>query len=381
MKFVVAPDKYKGSLTGFEFCEAVEEGIRKVFPRAEIVKKPLADGGDGTMEVVKDYLEAEEIRVQVSDPLFRKIEVPYLFSEKQKTAFIEMSEASGHRLLKPSELNCMKTTTLGTGELILDALKKGAKQILLGIGGSATNDGGMGVAQALGYSFTDAAGKILAPIGENLSKVHCIHPPEKNVIDGVVIKIACDVNNPFYGRNGAAKVYAAQKGASKDKIEVLDKGLKNFAALIQKDKGINLQNIEGSGAAGGLGGGAVAFLEGQLISGIDLIKQLANFEAVLSETDWIITGEGKLDSQTLSGKTIAGVLASAKKHQIKVAALCGVVELSIDEQEASGITYATSILRIFQNLEDAMASSYDHLKLATYNFCQAMKTELGSEQH
>jgi len=379
MKFILAPDKYKGSLTGFEFCEAVEEGIRLVFPEAEIIKKPLADGGDGTMEVVKGYLEAEEIRVQVSDPLFRKIKVPYLYSEKQRTAFIEMSEASGHRLLQNSELNCMKTTTLGTGELILDAIQKGAKQILLGIGGSATNDGGMGVAQALGYSFTNAAGKILAPIGKNLSKVHFIHPPEKNVIDGVVFKIACDVNNPFYGQNGAAQVYAAQKGASIKEIKLLDKGLETFATLIQKDLGINLQDIEGSGAAGGLGGGAVAFLNGQLISGIELIKKLANFEAVLNETDWIITGEGKLDRQTLSGKTIAGLLASAKKHDIKVAALCGIVELSIDEQEVSGITYATSILRNFQNLEGAMASSYDNLKLAAYNFCQAIKNQHGSE--
>jgi glycerate kinase len=373
MKFVLAPDKYKGSLTGFEFCNAVEEGILKVFPRAEIIKKPLADGGDGTMEVVKDYLEAEEIRVQVSDPLFRKIVVPYLYSEKQKTAFIEMSEASGHRLLKAEELNCMKTTTLGTGELILDALQKGAKKILLGIGGSATNDGGMGVAKALGYSFLDKRGQVLAPIGENLNKVHSIELPKKNITEGVSFKIACDVNNPFYGSNGAAHVYAAQKGASVKEIELLDKGLETFAALIKKDMGINLQNIEGSGAAGGLGGGTVAFLEGQLISGIDLIKQLADFEAVLNETDWIITGEGKLDRQTLAGKTIAGVLTSAKKHHVKVAALCGMVELSIDEQKASGITYAASILKSFQLLQDAMNSSYENLKFATYNFCNALK--------
>ena len=375
MKFVLAPDKYKGSLTGFEFCDAVEEGIHIVFPQAEIIKKPLADGGDGTIEVVKKYLEAEEIKVVVNDPLFRKIEAPYLFSKRQRTAFIEMSEASGHRLLKSEELNCMETTTLGTGELILDALNKGATQILLGIGGSATNDGGMGVAQALGYSFLDKQGQELEPIGKNLSKINAIEFPKERMLTGVEFKIACDVNNPFYGPNGAAHVYAAQKGASKKEIELLDEGLKNFAGVIEKTIGIDVQEIEGSGASGGLGGGAVAFLNGTLVSGIQLIKELADFEAALHGADWVITGEGKLDSQTLSGKTIAGVLESAKTQGVKVAALCGIIELSMAEQIESGIDYCQSILKNFQSPQDAMDSSYENLKFATYNFCNTLRRD------
>lgn len=373
MKFVLAPDKFKGSLTGFEFCDAVEVGIRMVFPNAEILKKPLADGGDGTIEVVKKYLEAEEVKAVVNDPLFRKIEAPYLLSKKQSTAFIEMSEASGYRLLKADELNCMETTTLGTGELILDAIQKGAKTILLGIGGSATNDGGIGVAQALGYKFFDKKGHPLHPIGKNLLKVYKIAAPIKSLIEEVEFKIACDVNNPFYGTNGAAHVYAAQKGASKKQIEQLDEGLQNFASIIKKEKGIDLQKIQGSGAAGGLGGGAVVFLNGKLVSGINLVKELADFDNSLENTDWIITGEGKLDDQTLSGKTIAGALDSAKNHGIHVAAFCGVVELSIEEQKSSGLRYATSILRNFQNLEEAKKSSHENLILATFNFCNALK--------
>ncbi|MEM1259290.1 MAG: glycerate kinase, partial [Bacteroidota bacterium] len=370
MKFVLAPDKFKGSLTGAEFCDAVEEGILMVFPSAEILKKPLADGGDGTLEVVKDYLGAAVIEVEVHDPLFRKIKAPYLFSSERKTAFIEMSEASGHRLLKPNELNCMETSTLGTGELVLDALQRGAEEILLGIGGSATNDGGMGVAQALGYSFFDQKGQVLSAMGGNLAKVSTIQPPKESLVKGVTFKIACDVNNPFYGPNGAAYVYAGQKGASKAQMEQLDRGLKNFASVLQKTVGINLQEIQGSGAAGGLGGGAVAFLNGTLISGIDLIKELADFENALVNTDWIITGEGKLDHQTLAGKTIAGVLESAKNHNVPVAAFCGVVELSLKQQMELGITYANSILKNFQSLEEAMEHSYENLVFAAFNFAK-----------
>jgi len=268
----------------------------------------------------------------------------------------------------------METTSLGTGELILDALKRGAKQILLGIGGSATNDGGMGMAKALGYFFLDKDGNELSPVGKNLLKVHTIEPPKDSILDGVAFKIACDVNNPFYGPNGGAHVYAAQEGATKEQITVLDKGLKNFAALIKQNKGIDVQKIEGSGAAGGLGGGAVAFLSGKLISGIHLIKELADFDVSLKGANWVITGEGKLDNQTLSGKTITGVLESAKENATPVAAFCGVVAFSVKEQEALGLTYVTSILKEFQTLEEAMESSYDNLIFTAFNFAKVLKS-------
>ena len=374
MKFIIAPDKLKGSLTGFEFCDAVEEGLRKVFADAVILKMPLADGGDGTMEVVRHYLKGEKINVTVNDPLFRPIPASYLHSPENKSAYIEMAEASGLKLLKSTELNCAQSSTYGTGELIADALEKGVEEIILGIGGSATNDGGMGMAHALGYRFLNGKNEVLKPIGANLVEVKKvdtakIHPKLREI----KVKVACDVANPFYGEQGAAKVYAAQKGASREEIAHLDKGLRNFAKVISNKFGIDLQEIKGSGAAGGIGGGAIVFLDGSLTSGIDLIKDLASFDTALEGADWIITGEGKLDEQTLSGKTIAGVIASAKEKNIPVAALCGSVEISIEQQEEFGLTYVNSIVKGVLDLQEAIATSYGNLVHASYNFANLLK--------
>ncbi|WP_282112538.1 glycerate kinase [Maribacter stanieri] len=374
MKFVIAPDKFKGSLTGFEFCDAVAEGLQMVFKDAEIINKPLADGGDGTMEVAKYYINGEKITITLSDPLFRPINASYLYSEETKIAYIEMAEASGLKLLGDDERNCMITTTSGTGELIYDALDKGAKEIILGIGGSATNDGGMGMANALGYQFLDEHGKELVPIGQNLSKVKSIDDSNKHVrLKEVKIKVACDVTNHFYGLNGAAYIYAAQKGASENEIIVLNNGLHNLAEVIKSNYNIDLQKINGAGAAGGVGGGALTFLDGELISGINLIKELADFDTTIDGADWIITGEGQLDEQTLSGKTIDGVITSAKIKNIPVAALCGSVSISVNQQNKFGLTYVSSIVRGISTLQEAMNNSHENLVNATYNFASLLK--------
>ncbi|MGB3150622.1 MAG: glycerate kinase [Maribacter sp.] len=376
MKFVIAPDKYKGSLSGLEFCNAVEEGILKVFPEASIIKKLLADGGDGTLEVVQHYLLADTIKVLVNDPLFRKIKVGYLLSKDKKTAFIELSEASGYKLLNKSELNCMHTTTLGTGELIADALNKGAQEIILGIGGSATSDAGMGIAVALGYKFLDNEGNELQPAGKNLGKVAKVNRSlVHKKLAQVKVKVACDVGNPFYGKDGAAYIYGPQKGASLDEVELLDWGLENFARILERDFNSNVQEIPGSGAAGGVGGGAVAFLNADLTSGINLIKELADFDKTITNADWIVTGEGKLDNQTISGKTIAGVLESASKQNIPVAALCGAVALSPEQQENIGLQYVSSILSNVSSLEDALSNSYQNLVSASYNFARLIQAK------
>jgi glycerate kinase len=376
MKFVIAPDKYKGSLTGLEFCEAVSQGLRKVFPKALIKHKPLADGGDGTLAVVRYYLEADTIQVSVNDPLFRKIEVGYLLSQDKKMAFIEMSEASGYKLLHENELNCMSTTSLGTGELIVNALNKGVQEIILGIGGSATNDGGMGIAVALGYEFLDSNDTVLSPIGANLLKVKRIQKKGRHPrLSEVAIKVACDVTNPFFGKNGAAYVYGPQKGANKEEVEVLDKGLQNFAKVIAREFGTDIQKVSGSGAAGGVGGGAVVFLNATLIPGIDLMKEIAGFDEAITNANWIVTGEGRLDSQTLSGKTIAGVLESARKQKIPVAALCGAVTLSPEQQEETGLTYVCAILRDISNLELAVSQSKENLVAAAYNFAKLIDSK------
>ncbi|WP_400071956.1 glycerate kinase [Zobellia russellii] len=374
MKFIIAPDKFKGSLTGFEFCDALEEGLKKVFNDAEILKMPLADGGDGTIDVVKHYIQGEKVAITVNDPLFRPINASYLYAAETHIAYIEMAEASGLKLLEDADRNCMHTTTFGTGELIADALERGAKEIILGIGGSATNDGGMGMANALGYRFLGDFSKELEPIGNSLNRVKSIDASQVHpLLANAKFKIACDVSNPFYGKNGAAMIYGAQKGASAEEIEILDKGLKSFAKVALDTYDINLQKIKGSGAAGGIGGGAILFLRGELTSGIDLVKELAHFDDAIADADWIITGEGQLDEQTLSGKTINGVVNSAQKSNIPVAALCGSVSISIEQQEKFGLAYVNSIVRGVSTLPQAMASSYSNLVNASYNFARLIK--------
>ncbi|MEO0902424.1 MAG: glycerate kinase, partial [Bacteroidota bacterium] len=298
----------------------------------------------------------------------------YLFSKEKKTAFIEMSEASGYKLLSKSELNCMNTTSLGTGELIKDALERGASEIVLGIGGSATNDGGIGMAAALGFQFLDSDANEIKPIGRNLgiiSRVDTtnVHPK----LEEVDFKVACDVKNPLYGEQGAAYVYGPQKGASKEEIALLDEGLQNLAEVILKEYKTDVQNIPGAGAAGGMGAGAVVFLNASLTSGIDLIKEMAQFDEVIRDADWIITGEGQLDGQTLSGKTIDGVIQSAQKYDVPVAAICGSVSVGIQDLETLGLDYVTSILNQPGTLEEAKKESHKNLGIAAYNFAKVLK--------
>lgn len=374
MKFVIAPDKFKGSLTGFEYCDAVAEGVMAVFPDAKIVKKPLADGGDGTIEIVQYYTAGEKVRLKAGDPLFRFIDTFYVYSKSKKIAFIEMAEIAGLKLLTDSERNCMHTTSIGVGELINDAISKGVKQIILGIGGSATNDGGIGMAHALGFRFLDEEGHELSPIGSSLAKIHHISTSKVNpLLKEVEFKVACDVTNPLYGKNGAAYIYGAQKGASNDEIEMLDRGLENLAKIFLKEFNTDVQSIPGAGAAGGMGAGTLVFLNATLVSGIDLIKQITQFDQALEAADWVITGEGQIDRQTLSGKTISGVLTSAKEKNIPVAALCGSVQLTEQDQQEFGLTYVASITKGVSSLEEAMAKSYDNLVFAAYNFAKLLK--------
>jgi len=376
IKFVLAPDKFKGSLNGFEICDAMETGLRKVFKDATILKMPLADGGDGTIDVVRHYLKADTIKLTVNNPFLKPVEASYLYSEDTEIAYIEMAEASGLKLLKDSEKNCMSTSTLGTGELILDGIKRGAKEIILGIGGSATNDAGIGMAVALGFKFLDKNDRPLLPIGSNLIHLRKIDSSGVDVrLKNVKVKVACDVTNPFYGKEGAAYVYAEQKGASRNDIAILDDGLKNLAKVITEQFETDVQKIPGAGAAGGLGAGTAIFLNATLTSGIELIKEMVDFDAQIKDADWIITGEGKLDGQTLAGKTINGVMASAKKNHIPVAAFCGVVDISIASQEELGLDYAVSIVQGVSSLDEALLSSYDNLVQATYNFAKVLKIE------
>ena len=369
MKFVIAPDKFKGSLTGIEFCDAVEQGIKSVLPQAEITKLPLADGGDGTLDILNYHLKGKRITLPIQDPLFRPIMASYLWIQSSKTAFIEMAQASGMNLLTPVEQNCFYTTSYGTGELIKDAIIKGAKTIVLGIGGSATNDCGIGMATAMGFKFLNKKGEEIEPIGKNLSSIIDIDASSiMNNLNTTSVKIACDVTNPLYGEKGAAFVYGPQKGANSKEIELLDRGLEHFAKLLLNEFNTDVQKIKGSGAAGGMGAAGITFLNAKLLSGIDLIKDLVYFDNKIKNADWVITGEGKLDSQTLSGKTIQGVIDSAKKQQVPVAAFCGNILLSDKEIKKMGLAYANSIMEKAIDLQDAMGNSRGYLKILASEF-------------
>ena len=368
-KIIIAPDKFKGSLTGLEFCTAIENGIRKHAPNIEIEKLPLADGGDGTVEVLQYYLDGEMMSLEVNDPLGRKVNASYLYSQSKKTAFIEMAEASGIRLLSDKEANPLKTSTYGTGELIRDALDKGVEHIILGIGGSATNDAGMGMARALGYRFYNKDNKELLGVGKDLQEIETIdisgaHPQIKNVN----FEVACDVDNPLHGPNGAAYIYSPQKGATPKIVMQLDNGLIIFNEVVKSQFQMDLQNIKGAGAAGGLGAGCILFLGAKLNSGIELIKKEADFNSKVKGADWIITGEGKLDSQTFSGKVIRGVLDSIEDQ--KLALFCGLVDLSEEERNGIQIDFISETSAYAKDLEDSIQNAGIYLEKAAEEFAK-----------
>lgn len=369
MKIVIAPDKFRGSLTGIEFCWIVKEAIWKVLPEAEIVEAPVADGGDGTLSALEAQVPHGKKLLEVHDPLFRKIEAAFLYNEDFKIAFVEMAEASGLRLLEEKDHNCCKTTTYGTGELIKAALDAGAEKIILGVGGSATNDCGMGMAAALGYEFIDANGKIVEPIGENLSNVKKIKTDKVDPrIMATDFVIACDVINQLYGEDGAAYIFGPQKGASKEDIVLLDKGLEDFNKILIETFYKDIHDVYGAGAAGGMGAGAMTFLNGELRSGIDMVKEMIRFDKKISGADWVITGEGKLDFQTLSGKAVKGVSESAQDQKIPVAAFCGRITLPQDALSNMGIQYSASVMLEANDYDDAILNGRSYLKKIASDF-------------
>jgi glycerate kinase len=326
-KIIIAPDSFKGSLTSIEVANAIEEGIKNIIINCEIVKLPIADGGEGTMDTLVSALKGKKIKIKAHDPLMRPIKVEYGLVQNGKTAVIEMAIANGLTLLDIAEQNPSATTTFGTGEIIKDALKRGCHSFLIGIGGSATNDAGTGMLKALGYRFIDKNGKETDGTGNSLSKITKID--ESRVMPELKeaqFTIACDVNNPFSGPNGAAYVYAPQKGASEQMVKELDEGMESFRQLIEKVKGLNLNTIPGTGAAGGLGGGFVAFLNAELKPGIEMVLQAIDFDKHLLNSDLVITAEGKLDKQTAMGKAASGILDAASQKKIPVIAIGGTVE-------------------------------------------------------
>ncbi len=356
MKFVLAPDSFKESMTAKEVCIAMEKGIRKVYPQCECIHVPMADGGEGTVQSLVDATEGTLYEETVIAPLGNKVTAKYGILGDGETAIIEMAEASGLHLVPRDKRNPLITTTYGTGELIISAINKGVKKILIGLGGSATNDGGAGMLQALGVKLLDCEGRELSYGGGELGKLSKIDISTAiDKLKNVEIQVACDVKNPLTGVNGASYVFGPQKGADKNMVLELDKNLKHFADEARKQLAVEIDNIEGAGAAGGLGAALVGFCNGKLEKGIDIVVRYSNLEEKVKGANYVFTGEGSIDFQTKYGKTPVGVSTVAMKNNIPVIALAGKVGEGIEELYPLGITAVFGIIPGIVSLEDALA--------------------------
>lgn len=374
MKIVIAPDSFKGSLTAIEVAGFIEDGIKQADTNIEVVKLPVADGGEGTVEALVAATGGQMVKQRVHGPFMEEVDSFFGILGNGRTAVIEMAACSGLTLVRREELNPLMTTTYGVGELILAAVRTGCKKIIVGIGGSSTNDGGMGMAQALGYRFYDKNKNILGQGGKYVGEVASIDSENfNNDLNDVEIVVACDVKNPLCGQNGASHIYGPQKGATNEMIELLDRGLENFADIIKSDLGKDIRDIPGSGAAGGLGGGMIAFLkQSKLCPGIDIVIENCNFREIIKDCDLLITGEGQTDSQTANGKVVAGLASEAKRYDIPVVCLSGSLKEGYQKTYACGVDAAFSDIIAPMTLEEAMRLTPQMLTQTSYSIARLM---------
>lgn len=374
MKFVLAPDSFKESMTAKEAADAMERGIKKVFPSAKCIKVPMADGGEGTVQSLIDATSGELINVNVIGPLGNEVEASFGLSGDGKTAIIEMASASGLHLVKKESRDPLLTTTYGTGMLIKAALDNGVNHILIGIGGSATNDGGAGMIQALGAKLLDIHGNEISFGGGSLNKLHSIDLSSLDSrLQNLKIEVACDVTNPLIGENGASKVFGPQKGATLEMVEVLDKNLTHYANIIKKTLGKDIANVPGGGAAGGLGAGLMAFLNAELKSGVELVIKFTELERKMQGADFVFTGEGSIDFQTICGKTPYGVSITAQKLNIPVIAFAGRIGKNIEELYKNGINSIVGILPEVMDLDTALKTGTNNMERAAENVARILK--------
>ncbi|ACT96230.1 glycerate kinase [Dyadobacter fermentans] len=367
MNILVAPDKFRGSLEAAEVCNAIENGVRKAFPNAKVTSIPLADGGEGTSKILTQQANGSEVTVTALDPLNRPLKATYGISADHHVAFIEMAAASGLGLLKTEERNPLLTSTFGTGQLIVDALDKGVKTIILGIGGSATTDGGIGMAEALGFAFKDKDGHTLLPNGQSLGKIASIDVHNADPRLALVsVVVACDVTNPLFGKDGAAFVYGPQKGADPKMVVELDHGLQNLAQVATRVFGRDVSLVPGAGAAGGLGAGCMWFLNATLKDGISIVMEQCNVASLVEHADLVITGEGKVDEQTLAGKVVKGLAGLCRSHHVPLAVVCGTLQITPEQAKAAGMTYAVSVLNRPMDLNAAQNEAFQLVSDATF---------------
>lgn len=370
MRILLIPDKFKGSLTANEVIEALKYGILEKHHNAKISSIIASDGGDGFLHAVSQNVPCQQIGTKTFDSLGRDITSYYLYDPKENVAYIELAKASGIELLSEDERNAMFTSTYGTGVEIKHAIDRGAKTIYIGLGGSATNDGGIGIASALGYSFLDGSQNELKPNGKNLSRIQHIQKGDGMDFDSVSIIAINDVDNPLYGKNGAAHIYGRQKGASSDEIQELDEGLRNLDRVVTTHLNKDVALLGGSGAAGGTGFGLKAFLNAEFIAGINFVLNLSGATKLLDEHrfDFIITGEGKLDSQTLNGKLIKGVVDLGAKYNTPVIAVCGQSEIKEDSSESLGLAKIIEIRDVSKPIQFSIENAYALTKKAIVDY-------------
>ena len=369
MKVVVAIDSFKGSLSSMEAGQAIAEGVKRVYQNAEVVVRPLADGGEGTVEALVEGMGGIFVTKEVTGPLGEKVEAIYGIIESKddlsKTAIIEMSAAAGITLVPEENHNPMNTTTFGVGELILDAIERGCRHFIVGIGGSATNDGGVGMLQALGYDFVTREGKAISYGGNGLRELARIeetniHPKLKEC----TFKVACDVTNPLCGKNGSSAIFGPQKGATPEMVQELDKLLLHYAELSKEIYSDANRFYPGTGAAGGMGFAFLTYTNATLESGIQIVLTETKLEELIATADFVVTGEGRLDGQTALGKAPIGVASLAKKHQKKVLAFAGAVTPDAKECNQHGIDAFFPILRGVVTLKEAMNKEVAHQNMA-----------------
>lgn len=371
-KVVLIPDSFKGTLTSIEICTIISDKMNKHFPHCHVVSIPVADGGEGSVDCFLSALGGEKIFETVSSPYFEDMESFYgLIGD---TAVIEMAACAGLPLVEDRK-NPSLTTTYGVGQLIMSAAKKGCKKLIVGLGGSSTNDGGCGAAAAVGVKFYDKEGNEFIPVGKTLIDIDRIDLSHRaKELDNIEIITMCDIDNPMYGTKGAAYIFGPQKGADEKMVIVLDKGLKHLCDVIEKETDRNLKDVPGSGAAGAMGAGMIAFFNSKLQMGIETVLDAVKFDDIIADADMIFTGEGKLDTQSLRGKVVIGVGKRAKNKNIPVTVIAGGAATNIDEAYDMGVTSIFTINRLPEDFEISRYKSNENLEATIDNILRLIKS-------
>jgi len=372
-KVVLIPDSFKGTLSSKKVCEIMERKVKEHFPHCEVISIPVADGGEGSVDCFLTAIGGEKIGVKVKNPYFEDIEAFYGLIDNGKTAIIEMAACSGLSLVE-NRKDPSKTTTYGVGQLILDASKRGVKNIIVGLGGSCTNDGGCGAAAAMGIKFYNSKGNLFIPTGGTLQEIDSIDMSDREkILNGIEIVSMCDIDNPMYGINGASHVFAPQKGADRETVLYLDNGLRHLSNIIEKYLNKDLAQVPGTGAAGAMGAGMIAFFDSKLQMGIETVLDVVKFNSVASNADMVFTGEGKIDCQSLRGKVVIGVAKRAKKLNVPVIVISGGADLDIDKAYNLGVTSVFTINRLPEDFEISRSKSVENLSFTVDNIVRLIK--------